>query len=117
MWGTFVGQGTGETMGAKTRLRIESEERMRGTEQPVLVHGIELQAPSIGQNLRTKQRNVVIVDDVKTCGQYLLDASRFEAGPTCLVGCQRREDPLGAFEPIHGHIRMIGIERGWFLAC
>jgi hypothetical protein len=54
LWRTFMGQGTGKTMGLQARSRIEPEEDMHGTDQPVLVHGIELEAPSVFQNFRAE---------------------------------------------------------------
>ena len=62
-----------------TDCAVESEKHVSRTNQPVLMHRVELNTGTILQDLwPTDQRNIVVVNDVKPLLQNLLNALRVE---------------------------------------
>jgi hypothetical protein len=87
---------------------------MGGTYEPALVQGIELNALPIFKDFGAPdQRYVVIVNDIKTFFQNLLNAGGFEKWNTSLLGGQWREETKPALETVYGHIGVILIGTHW----
>src|SRR4030095_1748288 len=64
---TLVYKSAGEAIPLCAGGAIESKEHMSRTNQPVLMHRVELNTGAVFQDLwSTDQRNIMIVDDVKT---------------------------------------------------
>ena len=60
---------------------------MGRTDQPVLMHGVELDPIPVFENFGSAhERDVVVVDDVKTFIQDFLDMRGLENGETGQVG-------------------------------
>src|SRR6266436_1225753 len=75
----LVDQTTSETMTSHAGGTVEPEQHVCRTHQPILVHGVELDTLAIPQDFGSAhQRDVVVMDNIKTLCQDLLDASRLE---------------------------------------
>ena len=63
----LVDEATGKAMRPCTGRAIESEQNMSRADQPILMHRVKLNAAPVRQNSRAaNERNVVIVDDIKS---------------------------------------------------
>jgi hypothetical protein len=81
---------------------------MGWTNEPILVHGIELNGLPILKNFwSTHQGDIVIVDHVKPFFQNISDAGGFEKWNASLLGGQWREVAKPALQTVYGNIRMI----------
>jgi hypothetical protein len=81
---------------------------MGRADQPILMHGVELNPLPVFENFGSAhERDVVIVDDVKTFIQDSLDLRRLEKGKTGQVGSQGREKTGPALEAVDGYVGMI----------
>ena len=91
---------------------------MSGADQPVLVHRVELDALSIFKDFRpTYKRNVVIVNNIKTLFQNLLNSFRLKTGISCLLRGKRGEKAKWTFKAVYMDIRMIIITLFRLIAC
>jgi hypothetical protein len=87
---------------------VELEQRVCRTKQPVLVHGVELDTLAIPRSFGSAhQRDVVVMDNIETLCQDLLETGRLEKWKSSLLGGQRREKAERALEPVHRYIRTI----------
>ena len=92
LWGALVCQAAEETVRMSARCAVESEHHMCGTDQPVLAHAVQLDTLTVFQDLwPANQRDIVIVDHIKSFVQNLLDLARLEKWEACLVGSQGRK--------------------------
>jgi hypothetical protein len=87
---------------------------MGWTNEPILVHGIELNGLPILKNFwSTHQGDIVIVDHVKPFFQNISDAGGFEKRNASLLSGQWREETEPALETMDGYIGVILIGTRW----
>src|SRR5688572_1005349 len=71
----FMCESASQTARLRADFAVEFEENVHGTDQPVFVHGVELDCPAVFKNLRAEQGDVVIVNDIEPLFENLPDAT------------------------------------------
>jgi hypothetical protein len=103
-------QGTGKAAFVVAGNPVKFPQYVHGAHQPVLVHGIELDAGPVAEGGGAYQRHIVVIDYIElTFVQYLTQTGGLQSRVASLLGDQRREHPRPALEAVDGDVGMVRV--------
>jgi len=89
---------------------IEFPQDVHRADQPVLMHGVQLDPPAVAKGYGADQGDVMEVHYIKSpLVQNLFEPRRFQAWMARLLGYQGREYPSLAPQTVHNYVRVIGV--------
>ena len=108
LWRTLVCERADEALPSGARLPVELEQHMSGADQPILVHRVEFYRLAVVQQFWTAdERQIVVVNDIKTLVEDLPNPPRLKEGHAGLLRGERRQKTEWTAESVYPDARVL----------